>query len=355
MASNLAMRLAPDAGAPPAAGEALPSPYLLFLGNVTDPSYAKTAFGLRDWAGERCVGEYGLAAGGVTTGLPRMTPAEARAAGARALVIGVANEGGYIADAWVPALVEALDAGLDVVSGMHARLADVRALAQAAARNGRRLFDVRVPPAGIPTGTGRKRSGRRLLTVGTDCALGKKYAALALARAFGARGLDVDFRATGQTGILIAGGGMPMDAVVSDFEAGAAEMLSPDAAPDHWDVIEGQGSLFHPAFAAVSLGLLHGSQPDVFVVCDDPTRDGMLGLPGYAVPSVEEVADLTIRLGSRTNPAIRWGGVALNTSGMDGGEADELMRREGARLGLPVADPVRGGPAFDALVDACLG
>src|SRR5690606_2848482 len=133
-------------------------------------------------------------------------------------------------------------------------------LAAAAERNGRRLIDVRVPPAGIPTATGRKRSGKRLLTVGTDCALGKKYTALALARAFRARGLAADFRATGQTGILIAGGGIAIDAVVSDFAAGAAELLSPDAAPDHWDVIEGQGALTHPAYAAVSLALLHGSQ-----------------------------------------------------------------------------------------------
>ncbi len=332
----------------------LPQPYLLFLGDTTDPSYAKTALGLRDWAGERCIGEYGLPSGRVTAGLPRMTPAQARAAGARALVIGIANKGGFIADAWLPVLLEALDAGLDLISGMHARLGDVPSLAQAAARNGRRLIDVRTPPAHLPTGTGAKRSGKRLLTVGTDCALGKKYTALALAKAFLARGLDTSFRATGQTGILIAGGGIPMDAVVSDFEAGAAELLSPGASAGHWDVIEGQGSLFHPAFAAVSLGLLHGSQPDVFVVCHDPTRPHVLGLPDFSLPTIEDVIDLTVRLGSRTNPAIRCGGVSLNSSRMDEAEAAALIRAESERLGLPVADPIRGGPAFDALVDACL-
>ena len=333
---------------------AVPQPYLLFLGDAADPGYAKTALGLRDWAGERCVGEYGLPSARVTTGLPRMTPAQARAAGARALVIGVAKEGGHIAEAWVPALLEALDAGLDLVSGMHAKLGDVPALARAAARTGRRLVDVRTPPARIPTGTGAKRSGKRLITVGTDCALGKKYTALALAKAFRARGLDADFRATGQTGILIAGGGMPMDAVVSDFEAGAAELLSPAASPEHWDVVEGQGSLFHPAFAAVSLGLLHGSQPDVFVVCHDPTRRHVLGLPDFALPAIEEVIDLTVRLGSRTNPGIRCGGVALNTSALAEAEAQGEIERTAARLGLPAADPIRGGPAFDALVDVCL-
>ena len=334
---------------------ALPQPYLLFLGDTTDTRYAKTAFGLRDWAAELCVGEFAAPGGTVSLGLERMTPARAKAAGARSVVIGVANEGGFIAEAWIAPLAEALEAGLDIVSGMHVRLADVPALRDAAARHGRRLIDVRMPPADIPIGTGRKRSGRRLLTVGTDCALGKKYAALALARAFKARGIDADFRATGQTGIIIAGSGMPMDAVISDFEAGAAEMLSPDAAPDHWDVIEGQGSLLHPGFAAVSLGLLHGSQPDVFVVCHDPTRTGVLGIPDMPLPSIEEVVELTVALGRRTNPAIRWGGVALNTSAMDEAEADAVIAREADRLGVAVADPIRGGPAFDALVTACLG
>jgi uncharacterized NAD-dependent epimerase/dehydratase family protein len=332
----------------------LPKPYLLFLGDTTEPGYAKTAFGLVDWAPESCVGEYVLPVGNVTAGLAQMTPTEAHAAGARALVIGVANQGGFIAATWIPALLEALECGLDIVSGMHSRLGAVPEMAATAKRLGRRLIDIRTPPPGIPVGTGRKRTGKRLLTVGTDCALGKKYTALALHRAFVARGFDASFRATGQTGIMIAGGGIPMDAVVSDFEAGAAEILSPDAAPDHWDVIEGQGSLFNPAYAAVSLGLLHGSQPDVFVVCHDPARKMMLGLDDYALPSVEEVIDLTIRLGSRTNPAIRCAGVSFNTAQFDTAAAAEIMALESQRLGLPVADPVRGGPQFEALVDACL-
>lgn len=332
----------------------LPQPYLLFLGDTTEAGYAKTAFGLVDWAPDRCVGEHGLPGCSVSAGLPRMTPAQAYAAGARALVIGVANQGGFIGPNWVSALVEALDAGLDIISGMHSRLEALPELVAAAQRGGRRLINVRTPPVGIPIGTGRKRSGKRLLTVGTDCALGKKYTALALHRAFAARGIDADFRATGQTGIMIAGRGIPMDAVVADFEAGAAEMLSPDAPAAHWDVVEGQGSLFNPAYAAVSLGLLHGSQPDVFVVCHDPTRTLMLGLDDYELPSVEEVIDLTIRLGRRTNPAIRCAGISLNTSSLSAPDAATLMAAEQQRLGLPVADPIRGGAAFDALVDACL-
>ena len=332
----------------------LPQPYLLFLGDTTEAGYAKTAFGLADWAADRCVGEVAVAGCTVSTGLPRLSPADAHAAGARSLVIGVANQGGIIGDAWVAVLVEAMEAGLDIISGLHTRLTGVPALVDAARRTGRRLIDVRTPPPSIPIGTGRKRSGKRLLTVGTDCALGKKYTALALHRAFVARGIDADFRATGQTGIMIAGGGIPMDAVVSDFEAGAAEMLSPDAAPDHWDLIEGQGSIFNPAYAAVSMGLLHGSQPDIFVVCHDPARKVILGMESFALPSIEEVIDLTIRLGSRTNPAIRCGGISLNTSSYDGDAAEALMATERKRLGLPVADPIRGGAPFDALVENIL-
>ena len=332
----------------------LPQPYLLFLGDTVEPGYAKTAFGLRDWAPDKCVGEFALPSATVSAGLPKLDPWEAHARGARALVIGVANSGGFIADSWLPALADALEAGLDIVSGMHARLRDLPSLKAAADRLGRRLIDVRVPPPGIPVATGLKRSGKRLLTVGTDCALGKKYTALSIARAFEARGVDTDFRATGQTGIMIAGGGIPMDSVVSDFAAGAAEILSPAAPETHWDVIEGQGSLLHPAYAGVSLALLHGSQPDVIVVCHEPTRTRLLGDEEFAVPSVEEIIALTLRLGSRTNPAIRVGGISLNTGALREDQAQEIIAAESARLGLPVADPIRGGDTFERLVDSCL-
>jgi len=331
----------------------LPSPYLLFLGDTVEPGYAKTAFGLRDWAGERCVGEWALPAARVSTGMPRLTPQEAVQRGARGLVIGVANAGGIIPPAWLPALVEALGAGLDIVSGMHARLGDIPALRAAADRIGRRLIDIRTPPANIAVGSGVKRSGRRILTVGTDCALGKKYAALAIARGLRARGVDADFRATGQTGIMISGSGIPLDAVVSDFVAGAAEMLSPAAAPDHVDVIEGQGSLFHPAYAGVSLGLLHGSQPDLFVVCHEPGRTTILGHPDHALPSIEEVIAQTVALGRLTNPAIRCAGVCLNTGKLDAGAAAAQIGATGRRVGLPAADPIRGGEVFERLLDAC--
>ena len=333
---------------------ALPAPYLLFLGDVTDPGYAKTAFGLRDWARELCVGEFASAGGSVSAGLPRMTPREAAARGARSLVIGIANTGGVLKAEWIPSLLDGLEAGLDIVSGMHVKLGASRELAAAAERLSRRLIDVRQPPPNIPVATGRKRTGKRLLAVGTDCALGKKYTALAITGAFRRRGVDAEFRATGQTGIMIAGSGMPIDAVVSDFVAGAAEILSPDAAPDHWDVIEGQGSLFHPAYAGVSLGLLHGSQPDVIVLCHEPGRMHLLGYPDFPTPSLRDAIALHVRMGALTNPKIRCAGVSFNTSAQSPSVAAALMHGASEELGLPVADPMRGGPAFDRLVESCL-
>jgi uncharacterized NAD-dependent epimerase/dehydratase family protein len=327
-------------------------PYLLFLGDTVEPAYAKTAFGVHHWAPERCVGELALPGATVTTGLPRLDPHEAHVKGARTLLIGVATPGGIIPSHWLAALADAINAGLDIVSGMHGKLADIPELTEAAAQCGRQLIDLRIPPRDIPVGSGRRRSGRRLLTVGTDCALGKKYTALAIARGLAARGVDVDFRATGQTGIMIAGVGIPIDAVVSDFVSGAAEMLSPDAQPGHLDVIEGQGSLFHPAYAAVSLGLLLGSQPDVFVVCHDPGRQHILGYPAFPLPSIQQVIDQTVFMGRITNRDILCCGISLNTSGLSEKAAAQVIASTAQRTGLAVADPVRG-VGFEQLLDAC--
>lgn len=336
------------------AGFDLPKPYLLFLGDAADTTFLKTGQGLRDWAPHLCIAEHKCAGAAATLDLPAMTPREAYAAGARALVLSTASIGGAIRESWLPDLVDALEAGLDIVSGAHDRLGDIAQLRQVAEMHGRRLIDVRTPPSRLPIASGRRRSGRRLLTVGTDCALGKKYTALALAEAFCARGLAADFRATGQTGIMIAGRGIPIDAVVSDFVAGAAEMLSPDADPAHWDVVEGQGSLFHPSYAGVSLGLLHGSQPDVLVLCHAHGRDRIVGLPDFPLPSIGHAIDVTVQQARLTNPDVCCAGVSLNTAGLSAEEAERVIAALTMEWGVPVADPMRGGPAFDRLVEACL-
>jgi uncharacterized NAD-dependent epimerase/dehydratase family protein len=316
-------------------------PYLLFLGEATHFSEAKTAFGLRDWTPESCLGQMRLPGSGVTLDLPDMTPAQAAARGAGSLVIGIAPVGGRVAPSWIPSLLQAVEAGLDVVSGMHSRLADVPGLAAAAAARGVRLVDVRTPPPGLTTATGRKRTGKRLLTVGTDCALGKKYTALALTRALREAGADADFRATGQTGILIAGSGVPLDCVIADFCAAAAESLSPDAAPDHWDVVEGQGSLFHPAYAGVTLGLVHGSQPDAMVLCHDPHRIHIHGFPDYPTPSLPLAIEGYLQAARLTNPKARMAGISFNTSALDAPAREELLRKSEQALGLPCFDPLK--------------
>src|ERR1700736_3018472 len=250
----------------------LRKPYLLFLGDVQDRLTAKTAFGLKDWCPDDVVGEWSLPGCGVTLGLARLSPQEAANRGAGSIVVGIAPTGGKLPPHWLSELAAAADAGLDVVSGLHTRLTSFPELVQAASRRAVRLIDVRHSDRTYGAASGRKRSGKRVLTVGTDCALGKKYTALALAKNLEKRGIDASFRATGQTGIMISGEGIAIDAVVADFIAGGAEELSTDNAPDHWNVIEGQGSLFHPAYVGVTLVILHGSQPFVIVLCQYPSR-----------------------------------------------------------------------------------
>lgn len=321
----------------------LRKPYLLYLGDASLVTDCKTAFGLRDWCRRDVIGEWSLESGRISLGLPRLSPAEAAGRGAGTLVIGVAPAGGVLPDHWHDDLEGALAAGLDVANGLHTPLTSIPRLVRAAEKTGARLVDVRRPDANFPTGSGRKRAGKRLLTVGTDCALGKKYTALALAEALRARGVDATFRATGQTGILIAGSGIAVDAVVADFLAGAAEVLTPDNEPSHWDVVEGQGSLFHPAYAAVTLGLLHGSQPDAIVLCHAPERITIEEHPEYVIPPLAVVIDAYLRAGRLTNPGIRCVGLSINSSTLDDAAWRDYRARLRGELGLPVCDPVRDG------------
>ena len=324
-------------------------PYLLFLGDEPDITHAKTAAGIAHWRPEACVGQYRLPGSGVDLGFAEMTPAEAAAAGAKTLIWGVAGVGGIIPEHWVPTLFEAVDAGLDICAGTHSSLTEIDGLAEAAEKAGIRLIDIRKPPADLPVGTGQKRSGKRLAMVGTDCVVGKKFSALAIARAMTERGMKADFRATGQTGIMIAGGGMPIDAVISDFVSGAAEVLSPANDDDHWDVIEGQGSLFHPGYAAVTLGLLHGSQPDAFVVCHEAGRKMIEAFPDFPLPTIAELIELTIANGKLTNPDIRCVGICVNTSSLSEDERAAYLEKTGEAHGLPCVDPVATG--VDPIID----
>ena len=328
----------------------LKTPYLVLIGAEDDPTYAKTGLGIAQWRRDLVAGQMRFPGCSVDLGVPDMTVEEAATAGVGSLVIGVAPVGGVIPDSWWSAIEQAARAGLDVVCGLHVKLADNPALVAAAKASGARLVDVRVPPRNLPVGTGVKRSGKRVLTVGTDCAIGKKYSALALDLAMREAGMASTFRATGQTGIMIAGEGMPIDAVVADFISGAAEVLSPDNEPDHWDVIEGQGSLFHPGYSGVSLGLLHGSQPDAFVVCHDATRKVVSGWEHYPLPSVAECIDLHVMTGRRTNPAIRCVGISVNTSGLPPAERADWLANLSAETGLPCVDPLIEG--CGAIVDS---
>jgi uncharacterized NAD-dependent epimerase/dehydratase family protein len=321
------------------------TPYLLFLGDAADPLAAKVAQGICDWRPDSAVGQLRMPGCNADLGLQDMTVAQAIAAGAKTLVIGVANRGGVISDAWVAILRDALAQGLDVAAGLHERLADVPGLKAEADRLGRSLFDVRHPTRTFDVGVGVKRSGKRLLPVGTDCSCGKMYAALAIEQAMRSRGINADFRATGQTGILITGAGVCVDAVVADFISGAVEWLSPENEDDHWDIVEGQGSLFHPSFAGVTTGLIHGAQPDALVLCHEPTRTHMRGLPGFPIPDLGECMDASLRVAYLTNPGARFVGVAVNTSRMGEQEADDYLKRTEQELGLVTVDPLRNGVA----------
>jgi len=320
-------------------------PYLMFLGDVPDQLGAKTAQGIRDWRPEWCVGQRRLDGCVADLNLPEMSLSDAADAGVKTLVIGIVNSGGFLPGHWISDIVDALELGMDVASGLHIRLSDVPEIKSAAERLGRQLFDVRHPTESLPTGKGSPRTGKRILAVGTDCSVGKMYTALAVEKEMKARGWNADFRATGQTGIFIAGDGISIDAVVADFISGAVEVLSPENTPDHWDIIEGQGSLFHPSFAGVSLGLLHGSQADALILCHEPTRTHMRGLPHQPLPGLQDCMDLNLQTARLTNKDAQFVGISVNTSGLSISEGDALLKSLEDQFSLPAVDAYRTGVA----------
>jgi uncharacterized NAD-dependent epimerase/dehydratase family protein len=328
---------------------AIQHPYLMFLGDAPDQLAAKTAAGVAHWRPEWCVGQLRLPDCHADLGLKDMTVAEAKAAGVKSVIVGVANRGGRISEAWTDVLVEALESGMDLASGLHKKLNDVPRLRETAQRLGRQLFDVRHPTRDFDVANGRKRPGKRLLAVGTDCSVGKMYATLALEAEMRKRGMKADFRATGQTGIFIAGDGVSIDAVIADFISGAVEWLTPANDADHWDLVEGQGSLFHASFAGVTIGLIHGAQPDALVLCHEPTRAHMRGLPDYKLPPLDLCMERNLEAAQLTNPKAKFVGIAINTSGLKADEAGDYLAKVSRQFGLPAVDPVRSG--VGAIVD----
>ena len=326
------------------------TPYLLFLGDAPDQLAAKVAQGIKDWRPENAVAQYRMDGCNADLGIADMTLAQARDAGAKTLVIGVANRGGIISAAWKAVLIEAIEMGYDLASGLHNLLNDEPDLVAAAEKHGRTLFDVRIPTVDYPIANGKKRSGKRCLAVGTDCSVGKMYTALAMDKTMRERGMKSTFRATGQTGILITGDGVPLDAVIADFMAGSVEYLTPDNDDDHWDLIEGQGSLFHVSYSGVTMALVHGGQPDALILCHEPTRPHMRGLPDYTPPSLEQVRDVALTLARVGNPACQVVGVSVNTEHMSDADARAYLAQVETDMGLPATDPFRYGA--DKLVDA---
>jgi len=321
------------------------TPYLLFLGDAPDMLAAKVAIGIRDWRPGNALGQFRLPGCGADLGLTDMTLEEAKAAGVRTLVIGVANRGGVISQEWKKVLVAALEEGFDLASGLHNLLRDEPDLRAVAEATGRTLHDVRLPSVKYPIADGVKRRGKRCLAVGTDCSVGKMYTAMAMEREMHARGMKATFRATGQTGILITGDGVPLDAVVADFMAGSVEWLTPDNDPDHWDLIEGQGSLFHVSYSGVTMALIHGGQPDALILSHEPTRSHMRGLPGYGMPTLAQLRDTALPLARIANPDCQVVGVSVNTQHMDDEGARNYLAEVEAEMGLPATDPYRFGSA----------
>lgn len=318
-------------------------PYVLFLGDAPDPLAAKVAQGIKDWRPGLSIGQITLPGCKADMGLKNLSIKEAVSMGAKTLVIGVANRGGIISDKWKDVLKEAIISGLDIASGLHNLLRDESELVNLAKIHNTNLIDVRVPTVEYPIANGIKRSGKRCLAVGTDCSIGKMYTAIALEKEMKNKGLKATFRATGQTGILITGDGVPLDAVIADFMAGSIEHLTPDNDEDHWDIIEGQGSLYHPSYSGVTMALVHGGQPDALILCHEPTRSHMRGLPGYSLPTLRELNDTAIKLAKVVNKNVKVIGISVNTSNMENEKALEYLKQVEEEMKLPTVDPVLTG------------
>ncbi len=272
-----------------------------------------------------------------------------------ALLIGIAPQGGRLPDAWRAVVVGALQAGLDVWSGLHHFLGDDPELARLAQAHGAAIRDFRRPPVDLPIAAGRTRSlaASIVLTVGSDCNIGKMTTQLQLRDALVARGRRAAFAPTGQTGILLEGRGIPVDAVVADFIAGAAERLTMEAA-EGADIVlvEGQGSLVHPGYSGVTYGLIHGCVPHAFILCTQPSRKAIRNNEWVRIPSLTELIRLHETVAAPLRPA-RVIGIALNTHDLSDADARGAIEAAHRETGLPVTDAVRYDPS--PLTDAITG
>lgn len=268
------------------------------------------------------------------------------------LYIGIAPPGGKLPSEWKPIILEAIRRGMDIVSGLHDFLVHDPDYVVAAEQAGVTLLDVRQNTFGeIATGQPFRKECVRILSVGQDCSVGKMVATLEIDAGLRERGLDSRFLATGQTGIMIKGHGIPIDCVVSDFVNGAAEQLVRDHQQHDFVLVEGQGSISHPAYSAVTAGLLHGSRPDGMVFCYEAARDQVKGLQDIPLPTIQQQMDCYLQMANVLEPS-RFVGFAVNSRKLSEVESAQEIDRIEQEFGLPACDVYRTGA--DKLVDACI-
>ena len=330
---------------------------VLLTSGYSNPGTGKTAAGLLRYCPDECVGvldpslagkrtqEY-LGAGGET----KFFASLAEVPDANMLVIGIAPPGGRIPDAWRPFLFEAIDRGMDLMSGLHDFLSDDPALAEAAKKKGTKIFDVRKNDfRQIARRTGLNPNCFRVHTVGHDCSIGKMLVSLEVTNGLKKKGRDAQFVATGQTGIMIAGAGLPLDCIVADFVSGGAEKLVLDNQHHEILLIEGQGSLVHPSYSGVTLSLLHGCFPHAILLCFEAGRKNVGGLDHVPIPPLAAMKKLFETMASVHQECVTLG-IAMNGSKLPIEEANKIAAETEQNLGLPVVDVIRDGP--QRLVDA---
>jgi uncharacterized NAD-dependent epimerase/dehydratase family protein len=330
---------------------------ILAEGRSDDPHYGKTARGVVHYAADPTVAILDSThAGESYDGIPIVaTVNDALCFNPTTAIVGVATKGGRFPPEWRALLASCIAKGLDVENGLHEFLTEDEELSGLAARHGVELRDLRRPPAdlSVPTGENLRLDATTVLMVGSDCAVGKKTVAIELDREARARGVASVFVPTGQTGIAIAGWGIAIDAVVSDFLAGAAERLVVEGARRGGELllVEGQGSLVNPAYSGVTLGLVHGAAPHAFVLCHVPGMTEVEGYPGHPLPGLRELVELHERVALPARPA-RVAAIALNTAALDEEAAHAAVAQAEEETGLPAADPVRfgAGKLVDPLV-----